>query len=93
MRFSSGRLAISDAKVVEVDGRMFNLIITALCLTTVFLPGSSIWLVESESVWTEIPGLSDSRKLEPPCPSGFLYKPPSSPGFSPQRFSRYIYPS
>ena len=72
MRFSSGRLVIPDA---EVDGGRRIVIITALCLATMILTGSSIHLVEIESVWTEISGLSDSRKLETPVPSVFLYKP------------------
>jgi hypothetical protein len=85
MRFSSGRLAIPDVKVVEVYGGKLNLIIATLCLTTVI-----DMLVKTESVWTEISGLSESRKLETPVLLSFYINPPVCLASPPQRFSRFF---
>ena len=62
------------------ERKKFNLIIATLCLTTVILIDM---LVERESVWTEISGLSEPRKLETPVFLGFYINSPVCLPFPP----------
>ena len=78
MRFSSGRLAISSR---WTEGSSI-LIIATSCLAIIFPPWLIDMLVETESVWTEISGLSDPRKLETPCPLFFYINPQVRLAFS-----------
>ena len=75
MRFSSGRPAIPDAKDVEVDGTKLNLIITTLYISP-HHPLIPDMLVKRKSIWTEISGLAEPRKLETPVfPVSYINPP------------------
>lgn len=60
-----------------------NLIVAILSAATIVLTWPIDMLVESESVWTETPGLSDPRKLETPELLSLYKGPPVRLAFPP----------